>query len=198
MTHRAGPNAGGSPESALVKNRAFHGLCYPPACLILLLGRASSASRPRRKGKSGSFYWSVPASTRRLRRLASGRPRFSGSGLKWALSNARPRREAVCARRARGRAAGPGGSNLGREDLARGARDVGRRRNCARERFQRHGSGSRSVDRGAFLRRCLFPSWIGTEDARISPCAIAAVGTAATATPLRVNAALTAGANVFR
>src|SRR5215475_2199004 len=50
---------------------------------------------PRRKEQFSGFYGAAQASTRRLRPSASGLPPFSGSGLKWALSKARPRRNAA-------------------------------------------------------------------------------------------------------
>src|SRR6516225_3204135 len=56
------------------------------------IGRGST---PRRKGRSSDFCGVARALTRRLRPSASGLPPFSGSGLKWALSKARPRREAA-------------------------------------------------------------------------------------------------------
>src|SRR5215470_5132166 len=50
---------------------------------------------PRRKEQFSGFYGAAQASIRRLRPSASGLPPFSGSGLKWALSKARPRRNAA-------------------------------------------------------------------------------------------------------
>src|SRR5262249_21773202 len=44
---------------------------------------------------SSDFCGVARALTRRLRPSASGLPPFSGSGLKWALSKARPRRDAA-------------------------------------------------------------------------------------------------------
>src|SRR5215475_1986990 len=52
-------------------------------------------STPRRKEQFSGFYGAARASTRRLRPSASGLPPFSGSGLKWTLSKARPRRIAA-------------------------------------------------------------------------------------------------------
>src|SRR5215831_9484390 len=52
-------------------------------------------SMPRRKEQFSGFYGAERASTRRLRLSASGLPPFNGSGLKWALSKARPRRKAA-------------------------------------------------------------------------------------------------------
>jgi hypothetical protein len=52
-------------------------------------------SMPRRKEQSSDFYGAAEASTRRLRPSGSGLPPFSASGLKWALSKARPPREAA-------------------------------------------------------------------------------------------------------
>src|SRR5262249_52007388 len=49
----------------------------------------------RRKGRSSDSCGAAQALTRRLRPSASGLPPFSGSGLKWALSKARPRRDAA-------------------------------------------------------------------------------------------------------
>src|SRR5262249_9444983 len=83
----------------------------------------------RRKGQSSGFCGAARASTRRLRPSASGLPLFSGFGLKWALSKARPQPDAAKNEtRAVGRRGGartptigrlPGGSNLGREKFDR-------------------------------------------------------------------------------
>src|SRR5262249_40523126 len=62
--------------------------------------RGNPIGRPRvdaktEKSNSAGFCGAAQASTKRPRPSASGLPPFSGSGLKWALSKARPRRDAA-------------------------------------------------------------------------------------------------------
>ena len=57
--------------------------------------KGTKSGNPIGRPRSSGFCGAAQASTRRLRPSASGLPLFSGSGLRWALSKARPRRNAA-------------------------------------------------------------------------------------------------------
>jgi hypothetical protein len=95
LTAASSPLAGPIREAKRLSERVIAGMRKAAAKGTKSGNPIGPGSMPRRKGQSSGFCGAAPTSTRRLRPSASGRPPFSGSGLKWALSKARPRRDAA-------------------------------------------------------------------------------------------------------